>query len=243
MKFLVLLSLFIPFVAHAEPPWNIDDPGTTPKDTVTFYGVYYGEKFKSESTLKSFPFLSLTWGALSDLEFGAAIPLDHYNSSDGESMGIGDGTVASKCRIWGSSEGNALALATQLILPTGDKAKNLGAGETIFNIGPTFQFQQNGLKLVGQVLPSRTFNDATLSWLYGLVLTDQITDRFFLGGQVFSNSPQLFVGVGGGWQLTSTLAAQLQFTQEVNNQRAQDPQKIIYAGFSWDFKMSGANPH
>lgn len=224
--------------ALAEPPWNVDDPETTPEGIITFYGVYLGEKFNSHESLESFPYLSLTWGALQSTELGFSVPLNHYDSVDGENMGIGDGALSLKHRFWENLHGDAAAIASQLSLPTGDHDKSLGAGTTILSLGPTAQWQHGLFKLVAQVFASKKFDVADISWLYGLALNYQITDNLFIGGQVFSTSPQTFAGIGGGYHLTPTIAAQLQFSQELSRKNSNDTQQIVYAGLTWDVSVS-----
>ena len=115
--------------ALAGPPFQTDDPGTTPYH---FFDVYvasdYTRTFNSvDGTL---PHIDINYGVLPNANITVTLPLaDAHESRAPMHFGYGDTAVAAKvCILRESDTLPQISFAPAVVVPTGKSAMGLGAG-------------------------------------------------------------------------------------------------------------------
>ena len=238
LRRLIFASIFAcTALAHAEPPWNVDDPGTTDNGAGIFYLNYSLEKLKSGDETETIQNLAVTLGLTASTELGIYLPFVRSTTPSQEStINLNNYSWSLKHRFWENEKGDALAISGQLAVPTDRAKESLHSNIFTGNLGLTSQLQLQAWKLVAQIAASQPIQpNSRPSWLYGAVLSSNIGQDAFAGIQAYSTlqpgGPRevtdVMVGVGGGANISKSTAVQAQLSRGFN-----DIEWVAYAGLT-----------
>jgi len=133
---------------------------------------------------------------------------------DGTTAGAGDLVLGAKWRFLNNEQSKVqLAIYPQLLLPTGNHARDLGAGRPAFWLPLIFQKSWGKWTLYGNSgYWWQTAAETRNYFFAGAVLEREISDRLTLGVELLGNSSKeratnsdFAFNVGGTWKLTDHL--------------------------------------
>lgn len=211
---LVLLSCcFTNVSTQAGPPFVTDDPEPPPPGGWEINVPFILEHTPGTTEMDA-PLFDLNYG-LPDIQLKLEIPIKIVNSeSNGTTAGAGDLLVGVKWRFWNDDPSQfQLGTYPQLLLPTGDRAHELGEGRAAFVLPLLAQKSWGKWTLYGNIgYWWQTAADTRDYFYAGAVLERDITDRFTLGAELYGNSPKeraakstFAFNVGGKWKLSDHL--------------------------------------
>jgi hypothetical protein len=125
--------------AFAAIPLITDDTGTQGKGNfqLELFGEYAQDSGSQITAKTSDLSATLTCGIINDIDIALGIPYEAWRADDSESVvqgsGIGDLSLEAKWRFY-EKEGLSFALKPGVTIPTGDKAKGLGAGRPTYHV-------------------------------------------------------------------------------------------------------------
>ncbi|MBS1702335.1 MAG: transporter [Armatimonadetes bacterium] len=209
--------ILLPSKAFAGPPWNVDDPGTTPFRHTIAYLSYSSSRLGNNRT-DSLPSLGVTYGLTdrSELGFGFGA-LIASTANGGTDYGFGDSAVSLKHRF--VDQGNLqVAIAYQATFPTGASSKRLGSGAVDQGTWLTASYQLGKFQVAANA-GLNAFGSGTRrdSPLYGVVGLCQVSPNTQVGVQVYGDGPkftgdhgELAYGVGATHDLSAGRRLQAQ---------------------------------
>jgi hypothetical protein len=126
---IVAILAMIPAFAWAGPPYETDDPEPTDLGRLEVFVAAYGSAEASGSSGGG-PQLQLNYGAAKDLQLSVAPQLSFSAPGAGPTTyGLGDTQVGAKFRFVHEDAGcPQAAVFPQVVLPSGDAGRGLGAG-------------------------------------------------------------------------------------------------------------------
>ncbi len=215
--------------AFAGPPWNVDDPGTTPSEHIIAYFSYFSSRL-GRNRIESLPSLGVTYGLSQRTEVGFGLgALTASTANGGTDYGFGDTAISFKHRFVDSS-GFQIAVAYQSTFPTGAASKGLGSGSIDQGVWLTAGRQFGNFQLVANggmnVFGSGTRRNSPL---YGVVGLCQVSPKTQVGIQLYGDGPkttgdhgELAYGVGAthdlspGRQLQAQIGRSLRGKSDLN---------------------------
>ncbi len=239
LSFLLLLlgTLLLPRSAAAGPPFATDDPAPLPYHTGEFYLFSSGSHATGGTTLDAAPGIETNFCFIRNTFLHVVIPLTLNNPSHKPSAyGIGDVELGFKWRFMAQTDSRPdIGLFPFLELPTGNSDRGLGAGEVqaFFpvwlekDIGPWTSYGGGGY----WINPGDGNKDW---WFTGILLQRQLTDRLYLGGELYHQTADVVGGssstaftIGGGFTMLAPY--QILFSAGRNIQHADDNLFSFYA--------------
>ena len=214
---LVLAVCGIVPVAHANPPFETDDPGVFPQGTGEAYLFSAGGFSADGSSLDAAPGVELNYSVLPDTFVHVVVSLAYNNPSlGGSAYGLGDIELGFKWRFLRQDrDGIDVATFPLVELPTGSAQRGLGSQKASFFLPLWLEKDWGPWTIYGG--GGRWFlNDPGQrnSWFTGILVQRQITSGLYLGGEVFHQTPQAVDGsastgfnlgggcsLGGPWQV------------------------------------------
>jgi hypothetical protein len=198
---------------RAGPPFVTDDPEPPPPGGWEINVPFILERTPGTTDMDA-PLFDLNYG-LPDIQLKVEIPIKIvHNESNGTTAGAGDLLVGVKWRFL-NDERSQFQLGTypQLLLPTGDRAHELGEGRAAFVLPLVAQKSWGKWTLYGNIgYWWQTAPDKRDYFYAGAVLEREIADRLTLGAELFGNSPteraassEFAFNVGGTWKLSDHL--------------------------------------
>jgi Putative MetA-pathway of phenol degradation len=205
--------VFVCHFAHAGPPFVTDDPEPPPPGGWEINVPFIIERTPGKTEMDA-PLFDLNYG-LPDIQLKLEIPIKVvHEDSNGTTAGAGDLLVGVKWRFL-NDERSQFQLGTypQLLVPTGERAHELGEGRAAFVLPLVAQKSWEKWTLYGNVGYWWRGAHETRNYFYvGAVLEREINDRLELGVELFGNSPterggrsELAFNVGGTWKLSKHL--------------------------------------
>ena len=195
--------------AQAGPPFVTDDPEPPPPGEWEINVPFILERTPGKTEMDA-PLFDFNYG-LPDvqlkLEFPAKIV---HEDRDGTAAGAGDLLLGVKWRFLNDEQSQfQLGTYPQLLLPTGDEARDLGEGRPAFVLPLVAQKSWDKWTLYGNVGFWWQTAAETRNYFYaGAVLEREINERLTLGAELFGNSPKerggrcdIAFNVGGIWKL------------------------------------------
>jgi hypothetical protein len=138
------------------------------------------------------PLFDLNYG-LPDVQLKLEFPIEIVNEdNNGTQARAGDSLIGVKWRFFNNEKPQVqLGIYPQLLLPTGDRAHELGQGRPAFVLPLVAEKNWEKWTLYGNVgFWWQTAAD-TLDYVYaGAVLGREINERLTLGAELFGNSPK-----------------------------------------------------
>lgn len=198
-------------LAHANPPFETDDPGVFPLHTGEAYLFSSGGRGAGGWGLDAAPGAEINYSAFPNTFFHVVVPLAYNNPAGGDSAyGLGDVELGFKWRFL-SQERNGIDVATFPLaeLPTGNAQRGLGSRRASYFLPLWLEKDWGPWTVYGG--GGRWFmNDPGQRdwWFTGVVVQRQVTRALYLGGEVFHKTAQTVGGsestgynLGGGYHL------------------------------------------
>jgi hypothetical protein len=198
---------------QAGPPFVTDDPEPPPPGGWEINVPFIIERSSGKTEMDA-PLFDLNYGVPSvQLKLEFPISIVHEDGS-GTSAGAGDLLLGVKWRFYNNEKSHVqLGIYPQVLVPTGDPARDLGEGRTAFVFPLLAQQNWDKWTLYGNV--GFWWQTATeeQNYIYaGAVLEREFNERLTLGVELFGNSPKergsrsdVAFHVGGTWKLTEHL--------------------------------------
>jgi len=199
--------------ALAGPPFVTDDPVLIPSGSWEIDVPFVLQRTPGITDL-DVPLLGLNYG-LPELELTADIPIEVVSKDHGRSAaGVGDMLLGVKWRFFHDEKAQLqLGVSPQLLVPTGNHARDLGEGQPAFVL--PFLAQKSWAKwtVYGNVGYWWQTAAEMRNYVYaGAVLEREINKRLTIGAELFGNLPQEQGGgsevgfnVGGAWKVSKHL--------------------------------------
>jgi Putative MetA-pathway of phenol degradation len=196
--------------ARAGPPFVTDDPEPPPPGGWEINVPFILERSPGKTEMNA-PLFDFNYG-LPDVQLKLEFPIEIVHE-DGKGMaaGAGDLLLGVKWRFLNDEQSQLqLGIYPQLLLPTGDHARDLGEGGTAFVLPFLMQKNWDKWTLYGNVGFWWQTAPETRNYVYaGAVLEREINERLTLGAELFGNSPKerdsrsdVAFNVGGTWKLS-----------------------------------------
>jgi Putative MetA-pathway of phenol degradation len=199
--------------ARAGPPFVTDDPEPPPPHGWEINVPFIPERTPGKTEMDA-PLFDFNYG-LPNIQLKLEIPVRIvHRDNDGTAAGPGDLLLGVKWRFFNNEKSQVqLGIYPQLLLPTGDHARDLGEGRPAFVLPLVAQKSWEKWTVYGDVGFWWQTAAATRDYVYaGAVLKREINERLTLGIELFGNSPKERGGssdfafnVGGTWRLSKHL--------------------------------------
>lgn len=200
-------------LAQAGPPFVTDDPEPPPSGGLEINVPFILERTPGKTEMDA-PLFDFNYG-LPDIQLKLEFPIKIvHDDSDGTMAGAGDLLLGVKWRFLNNEPLQLqLGIYPQLLLPTGDHARDLGEGRTAFVLPLVAQKKWEKWTLYGNVGFWWQTAAETRNYVYaGAVLEREIDERLTLGVELFGNSPKdrrsrsdVAFNLGGTWKLSKHL--------------------------------------
>jgi Putative MetA-pathway of phenol degradation len=198
---------------QAGPPFVTDDPEPPPPGGWEINVPFIIERTPGETEMDA-PLFDLNYG-LPNIQLKLEIPVRIvHRNEDGTAAGPGDLLLGVKWRFFNNEQAQVqLGIYPQMLLPTGDRAHDLGEGRAAFVLPLVAQKSWGKWTLYGNVGYWWKTASETRNYFYaGAVLEYEVNERLELGVELFGNSPKERGGrsdvgfnVGGTWKLREHL--------------------------------------
>jgi Putative MetA-pathway of phenol degradation len=196
-------------LAQAGPPFVTDDPEPPPPGGWEINVPFILERTPDKTEMDA-PLFDFNYG-LPDVQLKLEFPVKIvHEDRDGTAAGAGDLLLGVKWRFLNDEQSQfQLGTYPQLLLPTGDEARDLGEGRPAFVLPLVAQKSWDKWTLYGNVGFWWQTAAETRNYFYaGAVLEREINERLTLGAELFGNSPKerggrcdIAFNVGGIWKL------------------------------------------
>jgi hypothetical protein len=199
--------------APAGPPFVTDDPQLPPPGGWEINVPFILERTPGRTEMDA-PLFDFNYG-LSNIQLKLEIPVRIvHEDNDGTAAGAGDLLLGVKWRFFNNEKSQVqLGIYPQLLLPTGDRAHDLGQGRPAFVLPLVALKNWDKWTLYGNVgFWWQTALEARNYVYAGAVLERDINERLTLGVELFGNSPKerggrsdVAFNLGGTWKLNKHL--------------------------------------
>jgi hypothetical protein len=206
-------SLLAIGLAQAGPPFVTDDPEPPSPGGWEINVPFILERTPGKTEMDA-PLFDFNYG-LPDVQLKLEFPIKIVHADpDGTAAGAGDLLLGVKWRFLNNEQSQfQLGTYPQLLLPTGDKARDLGEGRPAFVLPLVAQKSWDNWTLYGNVGFWWQTAAETRDYFYaGAVLEREINERLKLGTELFGNSPKerggrcdIAFNVGGIWKLNKNV--------------------------------------
>jgi len=210
--------IFLPTLCLAGPPFLTDDPSPAPYQHWQIIGFTNGIH-NYQGTSIAFPGLELDYGILPKLEINTVLSYGHNFSQSPllpEADGIGDTQLGFKYELWEQTPSHPqLGFAPIYYIPTGNNEKGLGNGKGWYMLPLWLQRTWGTWTCYGGGGYAINSGATMRNYFFGgALLQKQISDKWMLGGEVFSQgtssryiSALTFLNLGGFYIFNSHLQA------------------------------------
>lgn len=142
------LLLLAAGAAHANHPMFTEDTQVLGKDRnqVELHGV----RAKDGATRRDEGSVTLSRGVHETADLQLEVPYIRLRSDDARESGVGDTTVSLKWRVYESGP-FALLVRPDVIFPTGDDARGLGAGRTRWGLNGAASYEIGAVEVIGHL--------------------------------------------------------------------------------------------
>ncbi|HKK21510.1 MAG TPA: transporter [candidate division Zixibacteria bacterium] len=237
LPFLIFLTvLWSTASVMAGPPFVTDDPGSLPLHTGELYLFATGSRSADGTSLDASPGIEANYSLFRNTFFHLVAPLALVRPSGGPTMlGPGDLELGFKWRFLAQDSTRPdIGLFPLLSLPTGAKDRGLGSGKTQLFV--PLWVQKDFGRWTGYGGGGYNINPGTGNknfWFTGLLLQRQVSNRLYLGGELFHQTPDTAGGASGtgfnlGGGVTLTEPYQILFSAGRNLQNSEVNQFSFY---------------
>jgi hypothetical protein len=231
--------------ATAGPPFRTDDPVPVEPQHWEIFAFSTATHTRSD-TAGTLPGIDANYGATPNLQLHAAVPIAFDSASRSQTVfGPGDTELGLKYRFIAEDENGwrpQAAIYPLVNLPTGDPARNLGAGH-VHEFLPLWVQKTVGkwttFAGVGYGLNPGAGNRNY--WYLGWTLQRQIADNLTVGGELFHQTANMVDGkdqtgfdLGVTYDLSEHYHLLLSVGQGIQNRTTTD-ELTYYASVQWTF--------
>jgi hypothetical protein len=205
--------LFVTSSTQAGPPFVTEDPEPPPPGGWEINVPFIIERTPRETKMEA-PLFDINYG-LPDVQLKLEFPVEVVEQDrDGTAAGAGDVVLGVKWRILNNEQSKfQLGIYPQLLLPTGDRARDLGVGRPAFWLPFIAQKSWDKWTLYGDAGYWWQTAGGTRNYVFaGAVLEREISERLTLAAELFGNSPKergagpdVAFNLGGTWKLREHL--------------------------------------
>ncbi|MEJ2143999.1 MAG: transporter [Acidobacteriota bacterium] len=230
-------TLLLQVTVMAGPPFQTDDPAPLPLHTGEFYLFATGTRTAGETDLDAGPGVELNYSAFRNTFFHLVVPLaSSHPFGEPSAYGLGDIETGFKWRFLQQSRSLLdVGIFPFLELPTGDEMRGLGNGKPQVLLPLWLGKDSEAWTVYGGAGYWINPGAGNRNWWFtGLVVQRQITQRLYLGGELYHQTPDTKGGspgtgfdVGGG--LTLAGPYQVLFSAGRNIQDPVDNRFSFYA--------------
>src|SRR6266705_1123063 len=206
-------SLLAICLSQAGPPFVTDDPEPPPPGGWEINVPFILERTPGTTEMDA-PLFDVNYG-LPDIQLKLEVPIRIvHENSNGTSAGVGDLLIGLKWRFFNSEKSQLqFGIYPQLLVPSGDHDRGLGAGQPAFVFPVVAQKSWDKWTLYANVGIWWQTAAESRNYVYaGAVLEREINDRLELGVELFGNSPKersgrsdIAFNIGGTWKLSRHL--------------------------------------
>lgn len=188
----MLIATLLAAPAFAGPPFITDDP-----EPVDFHAweVNYGATYLRAADMSSgaLPGVDINYGAFPGVQLHAQPQMAYSRGGGTRAYGIGDTELGVKYRLSAATDDKSawmISIYPMLELPTGNAARNLGAGAHSVYLPLWVQTTRGPWTVFGGGGYWRySADDAKNAWAGGVTLLYQVNDRLQFGGELFGTTP------------------------------------------------------
>jgi hypothetical protein len=208
----LLLQLVMLTPALAGPPFETDDPFSLPLRTGEFYFFAAGTRSADGTALDAAPGIETNFSFVRNTFIHTIIPLSlNHPSGEKSAYGPGDIELGLKWQFLEQTDHRPTAgIFPILILPTGNADRGLGSVDAQLFLPLWLGFESGPWTTYGGGGHWINPGDGNLDWWFtGLLVQRQVTDRLFIGTEVYHQTPNAVgasagtgVGLGGGITLS-----------------------------------------
>ena len=124
----LLIAAFSPQAGISGPPFKTDDPQPVEFHHWEFY-LASQQEFAQHGTSATLPHIEVNFGAFQNVQLHIVAPMGYVRAGDGEAYGYSDTEAGVKYRFLEESDNSPqIGIFPLIEIPTGDAAKQLGAG-------------------------------------------------------------------------------------------------------------------
>lgn len=212
-RYLLPLLCFCPFAAYAGPPYLTDDPDPVDYGTFEIIPAYSADRAHDGTEIDG-PVADFNYGIWPEMHLNIGPGLVRTLPAGGPSShGFGDTRVALKWRfVQETDDRPEIAIYPAVELPTGNASKGLGNGQVWYQF-PLWLEKNWGQGWSSYGGAGWTLNRAPGQrdyWYGGWQIQKQLSDRWNLGGEVYSQGATAAgtagwtaLNLGGGYKLGS----------------------------------------
>lgn len=232
---LTLTLVSFPVVAWTEPPWDVDDPGVTPKGMLTLYEAYRHIR-ASGGRSEAISVLAVTYGLTARTELGLNLDFLRESAAEGGRLhGVSDLSLAAKHLLRGSSEMPELSVVYQFSMPTGSRWAT--SGKMDHGAWLTGQTPLGNMRLTWNL--GANYFESTKTWspIYGIVVDYAASRLTEVGVQLHGAGPQFKgdrsefqVGVGMRYQASVSVNVQAMIGRGFQGKA----DAAVFIGVTWD---------
>lgn len=196
-------------LAQAGPPFVTDDPEPPPPGGWEINVPFILERTPGTTDMDA-PLFDLNYG-LPNVQLKLEVPIKVVREDGSDTAaGAGDLLLGVKWRFFNNEQAQfQVGVYPQLLLPTGDHARDLRDGRPAFVLPLLAQKNWDKWTLYGNVGFWWQTGAETRNYFYaGAVLEREINERLTLGAELFGNSPKergarsdVAFNLGGTWKL------------------------------------------
>jgi hypothetical protein len=211
---LVVISCWLIInLTRAGPPFVTEDPEPPPPGGWEINVPFIIERTPGKTEMET-PLFDINYG-LPDVQLKLEFPVEVvHQDRDGTAAGAGDFVLGVKWRFLNNEQSKfQLGIYPQLLLPTGDRSRELGAGRPAFWLPFIAQKSWDKWTLYGGAGYWWQTAAQTRNYVFaGAVLEREINERLTLAAELFGNSatarggrPDFAFNLGGSWKFNAHL--------------------------------------
>jgi hypothetical protein len=198
--------------AHANPPFQTDDPGVFPVHTGEAYLFSAGSRSADGLDLAAAPGAEVNYSFLSNTFFHLVVPLGYNDPrTGGAAYGPGDVELGFKWRFLDQNrDGIDVATFPLAELPTGSADRGLGSRKPSYFLPVWLEKDWGPWTVYGGGGRWFMHDPGQRDWWFsGVLVQRQVTQALYLGGELFHETAQTVDGrpstgfnVGGGYAIS-----------------------------------------
>ena len=235
--FSALLLSGVSKLAQAGPPFVTEDPEPVPPGGWEINVPFIIERTPGKTKMNA-PLFDFNYG-LPNVQLKLEFPIEIVQQDrDATTAGAGDLVLGVKWRFLNNEQSKfQLGIYPQLLLPTGNHARDLGAGRPAFWLPFVAQKSWDKWTLYGNAgYWWQTAAETRNYFFAGAVLEREINDRLTLATELFGNSPterggrpDFAFNVGGTWKVNDHLNLLFSGGRDIVG----DTDAMGYIGLQW----------
>lgn len=194
----LLIAAFLPQAGRSGPPFKTDDPQPVDFHHWEFY-LASQQEFAQHGTSATLPHIEVNFGAFQNVQIHVVAPMGYVRTGDGEAYGYSDTEFGVKYRFLEESDNSPqIGIFPLIEIPTGDAAKQLGAGSLQAYLPVWFQKSWGKLTTYGGAGFWYTPGTENQNWLFaGWEAQYDFSEIVTVGGELYYHTADKSNGRSG----------------------------------------------